>query len=216
MPMKNSFVLFLTALLLIGCSGTPVRSVPSDYEISQGSTKGLLLASLTYSGSYSGYSVLFRRVGAEEWSSLQIGSGTTLLPAGMLNWDIEKPGLRGNVFAIELESGDYEFSSWSVSSGPASIRPRRTFSIQFRIEPRVASYAGNFHFQRVSGLGATVTGIDVSYNDQYARDVKIIHDRYSFVDISNTFPGVKPNTSRHWLGKDNETDLFIPVFVPVN
>lgn len=106
---RNIGLILCVAFMISGC--VSVQNVKNDFSLNSDSNKGLLLASITYSGSYSGYSMKFRKIGAEKFESIQIGSGTALLPPGMLDWDISRSGLRGNVFAIELPVGEYEFSS---------------------------------------------------------------------------------------------------------
>ncbi|WP_290700265.1 hypothetical protein [Amphritea sp.] len=199
----------LSTLLLSGCNS--VKNVPINYNLNSNSDKGVLLTSLTYHGGYSGYSMRYRKVGSKDWSKLKIGSGTSMIPPGMLDWDIEKPGLRGNLFAVELEKGDYEFSSWSVSSGPALVLPVNTFSIKFKILPAQALYIGNFHFLRESSIGATVTGVNVSYNDELKRDIPLINKKYSSIDPLIIKANTQGFSSINRLGDGNSTSIFLPI-----
>lgn len=207
---KLKIVVFSILFVLSGCAS--VSNVPTDYALSQDSETGILLASVSYHGSYSGYSIKFRKIGSSKWDKLEVGSGTAFLPPGMLDWDIEARGLRGNVFAIELPAGEYEFGSWFVSSGVASISPVNPFSIRFNIYPGNATYAGNFHFVRESGFGATVTGVNVHYEDKYDRDIPIIEKKYKNIDIALVKNNAVLSEPVSKLGAGNSTTIM-PIFI---
>ncbi|MBB3169727.1 hypothetical protein [Simiduia aestuariiviva] len=207
---KLKFLLAIVLLALSGC--TNVSNLPSNYVFSPDSETGILLASVSYHGTYSGYSIKFRKVGGAEWQKIQIGSGTAFLPPGMLDWDIEAPGLRGNVFAIELPEGEYEFASWFVSSGVASIGPVDPFSIRFNIYPGNITYGGGFHFIRESGFGATVTGVNVNYENKYDRDVPIIRKKYRNLDTKLIKNNVEITDPISKLGAGNSTTIT-PIFI---
>lgn len=205
---KNTIILLL--FFLSGCA--TVNSVPADYQLSSESGKGVLLVSVTYHGSYSGYAMKFREVGGAEWSDVQVGSGTAFLPPSMLDWDIEEPGLRGNVFAVELPEGEYEFASWFVSSGAASIRPINSFSVRFNVSPGHAIYAGNFHFIRESGLGGMVTGVNVNYKNEFDRDVALIGKKYKLLDLSGVHNNAESTQEISRLGDGNSTTIMPIIF----
>ena len=114
-------LIFLLSIALSGC--TTVSNIPKDYSLNEASGKGVLLTSISYQGRFAEYSVSYRKLGSKDWQTISIGSSTAI-PSGLLEWDIKQPGLRGDVFAIDLPSGEYEFTSWNVSSGQAYIRNR--------------------------------------------------------------------------------------------
>jgi len=210
--MKRHIIFALIAIIAGGCS--TMHGVRSDYALNKNSGKGLLIASLTYHGSYSGYRMYYRKQSSKKRKHLLIGSGISLIPPGLMEWDISKPGLRGNVLSVELPSGEYEFYSWAVSSGYANIGPSEAFSLKFTIKPGEANYVGNFQFDRISGMGAMVTGVDVSYNDETDRDLKVIKEKHSLLNIERITRSVKPSTSVHMLGDGNNTSITTPVFIP--
>ena len=186
------------ALGLSAC--TTVESVSKNFALSPSSEKGLLVSSVTYRGSYSGYSVLFRKVGSSEHMELKIGTGTALLPPGMLDWDINRKNGRGNVFAVDLPAGDYEIFSWRVYSGIAFVAPEYDFSIPVKIIPGRATYIGSFNFERKAGLGGTVAAVDVQYGDQSIRDLDILQKKYSGIAPSLVLAGFDSANFGHLLG----------------
>jgi len=200
-------VIVLISFLLAGCASS--KNIPTNYKLSDESGKGILMASVTYRGGYSGYAIQYRALGKSKWSKLQIGTGTALLPPGMLDWDINKRKSRGNVFAIELPEGEYEFFSWSVSSGPAFISPLNPFSVRFNIEAGKATYAGNFHFIRESGLGATVTGVNVNLVNEFERDIELFKPKYTFLDNPFTINNAQEIMGVSRLGDGNSTTIFL-------
>ena len=219
--MKHSITItkllaYIAILSLAGCATTrSSNNIPSSYKLNSNSHNGLLLASVTYHGSYSGYSMTYRKVGSSQSTNLTIGSGSTFVPPGMMDWDIEKHGLRGNVFAVALPAGEYEISSWLVSSGYASIRPGNEFTIRFQIVPGQAVYLGNFHFIRSSGFGGMITDVDVGYSDESSRDIAIIKQKYRSVEASDIYMGIENGSSISKIGGTSMTDISYPATMPV-
>ena len=177
--------------------------------------KGLLLTSLTYHGSYSGYSVLYRKIGSTDFDTLTIGTGTALIPPGMLDWDIKHRGLRGNIFAIDLPAGDYEVFSWRVSSGYGNTHPVNDFSIPFRIIPGKTTYIGNFKFDRKGGAGGTVLFVDVQQIDESSRDTEIFQKKQTHPATYELEMGIASNTHQHNLGGGSSATLRIPIPIPI-
>jgi len=199
--------------MLAACKS--VESVPPNFVLNPQSGKGVLVSSVTYHGSYSGYSVLFRKIGSPEINEMTIGTGTALLPPGMLDWDIKQRGLRGNVFAVELPVGEYEIFSWRVSSGYSTVRPQDDFRIPFSITPGTAIYLGNFHFERKSGLGAAVVVVDVQYHDEAIRDLGILQKKYSGIDPSTLQTVLERSNLGNQLGGGSSATITIPIPIAV-
>ena len=206
-------LLVCLALFMAACAS--VENVPNNFNLSPQSNNGILLASVTYHGTYSGYSILFRKVGATDFQKLTIGTGTALVPPGLLDWDIKQRGLRGNLFAVELPAGDYEFYSWRVASGYANVKPSSDFRIPFSIIPGKATYQGNFKFNRDTGVGLTVIAVDVQYHDEATRDISIFQKKYAAIDPSNVKLGIDPSALAHRLGGSSSATIHIPIIVPV-
>jgi len=131
----------------------------------------------------------------------------------MQHWDIEEPGLRGQVFVIELPAGDYEFTSWGVSSGYATISPKQNFSIPFGLPEGTAIYAGNFHFERQSGFGATVTGVKVSHHNQTQRDLGIAKTKIPSLASMDIELAMDTAPSMDSLYGGNSTSFDVPPII---
>jgi len=185
--MKLQAILVIAITLLTGCATSNTKTnIPSNFSFNEQKNTGVMLASVSYSGSFSGYAVYYRKVGESgNGQKLQIGAGTAVLPPGMMDWDIEKPGLRGNVFAVELPAGEYEIFNYSLSSGFAHGSGEEPLSLRFTVEPHRATYIGNFLFRRTAGFGATVLGVNISHADFSERDLPIIHSKYASLDTSD-------------------------------
>jgi hypothetical protein len=200
-------------MLMLGCSA--VDNVPSDYQLSRDSDNGVLLASVTYSGSFAEHSMLFRKIGSTEWKKLKIGAQHAVMPPAMFDWDIERPGLRGKVFAVELPAGAYEFGSWYVGSGVASTGPVNEFSVKFDIVPGHALYAGNFHFVKEASIAVLFARFNVQLVDEFDRDAPLIRQKFSALDMSYVDNNVAQIEALARLGGGGATQVVIPMPVPM-
>ena len=120
---------------------------------------------------------------------------------------------KGELFAIELKSGEYQINGWDVFSGYATISPLAPISIKLKIEPGKATYIGNFTFTQTGSLGLTVTGVSVTYSNKFARDKKVLAKKYPNINIENVILGVSPDTSINDLGGAGETSWDMPIVV---
>ncbi|WP_444924438.1 hypothetical protein ACJJH9_04395 [Microbulbifer sp. DLAB2-AF] len=125
-----------------------------------------------------------------------------------MEWDIEKPGLRGNVYVSELEAGEYEIYSWQSNSGMASFWSSNNFSTKFTVEPGKPIYLGAFHFQRRSGFGATILNMDVLYRNMAERDLEIAKSKFHYINVdeidyvSEISQSEEGETLTVWVQKD--------------
>lgn len=185
--LKTRFFLAST-LLVSACAG--VSNVDKDFTLSNESEKGLLVGSVTYAGKYSGHRVLFKPVDEDRNLWVQTGKGTVLVPY-FPDGDIAEPGRKGDVFVTELPPGRYEFFSWAIHSGYATVRPQYSMAIPFEIKAGEALYVGNFHFRQTSWRGWTVTGARLEYGDFLARDLDIMRRKYPRIDPTRIFAGIE-------------------------
>lgn len=174
-----------------------------------------MLVSVAYSGGYSGYNMHFRRVGQEKWQSLEIGASMAFLPPGMLNWDIDEPGLRGQTFAVRLAPGNYEFFSWKVGSGYFHTKPVNDFSIGFSIEAAATYYVGRFTFLKQRAIAAAVTGVNVQHSDQWAMDRGIFERKYPGVSLGELQQVASGAQLSEHLGDGNSTTLILGPIVRI-
>jgi len=167
-------LIFLSVFFVSSCA---TKNVSKDFSLSPQTDKGLVVGSITYSGSYSGYSVTYHQAPNGISGRFQSGQTNVIVPyfpAG----EFEAMGIKGNLIAAELPAGDYEINSWNVGSGAAAVRPTLPFSIKFHVTPGKAVYVGNFHFTQLSSMGLTITGAKVDYRDMRTRDIEVLSSNY--------------------------------------
>lgn len=145
---------FIGALLLVlvleGCALQP-KNLAQDFALSEASETGVVIGSVTYTGGYSGYSVLFKSNDRDQPLKVQTGAGATILPAWPKG-DFGDIGMKGDLFAFEQPAGTYTFYSWNVSSGAAHINATAPFGISFVVKPGQAVYVGNFNFEQTRSM----------------------------------------------------------------
>ena len=200
----------LCLALLTACSSIP--NVKSDYRLNSNSSSGVMLASIEYVGGYSGYSVTLSDIPFTKSWNIQFGEGMALIPIPPRG-DFSDYDSKGELFAIELRSGEYQINSWNVFSGYATISPLSPISIKFRIEPGKATYIGNFTFTQTDSLGLTVTGVNVTYSNKFVRDKDVLTKKYPYIVDENVLLGVSPDTFIEGLGEDGETSWDMPIVV---
>ena len=209
-------VVFVAAIVAVVGACTAAKTLPTSQALAPTATTGLMLVSSAYSGGYSGYNMHFRKIGQlDKWQSIEIGAGMALLPPGMLNWDIEEPGLRGQTFAVPLEPGEYEFFSWHIASGYFHTRPVTDFSIRFTIEAGETYYVGRFTFLKQRNIGAAVTGVNVQHSDQWKFDRAILERKYPSVDFGKLKQVASGVQLSEYLGDGNSTTLILSPIVQV-
>ncbi|QLC73831.1 hypothetical protein LPB260_24285 [Pseudomonas sp. LPB0260] len=205
--MSRVSVLVFCVLLLCGCVTT---NVSKNYSLKENSGTGLVVGSITYDGSYSGYAVSYRRAPSEASGRFQSGQSNVVIPyfpAG----EFETMGINGNLIAAELPAGDYVIDAWSVGSGAAFVRPTRPFSILFSVIPGKATYIGNFHFTQLSRMGLTVTGAKVDFSDKRERDSDVLKKHYPNLSTVSIVSAVEPGLHVTELGGLHHTTISIDV-----
>jgi hypothetical protein len=205
-------VVLLLGALTVGCT-TP--NIEPDFKFRAEARSGVVAGSITYEGSFSGYSVMYRRVGTNsQTGSIRAGAGTVLVPY-FPRGDADALGASGELFAVELPEGEYEVHRWLISSGPASVVPTSSFSIRFTVLPGRVIYIGNFHFRRTSRLGLTVTGGELSYLERAERDLPLIKRKYPSIAATTIDVAIKRGASYRAVGGQHRTDLDPPVIIPM-
>jgi hypothetical protein len=175
---------------------------------------GIVTGSITYAGSLSGYSVFYRALSGGQEGRVQTGEAVLLIPY-IPKGDASVLGTPGELFAIELVAGEYEFYSWSVGSGPASVRPTSPFSVRFIVTPGKVVYVGNFRFRQTSRMGLTVTGAQLGYFDRAERDIPLLKKKYPTVEGAEIEVAVERGAAYEQLGGPHATTIMIPVPIPV-
>jgi hypothetical protein len=204
-------VLLLAMILPLAACVPAVRQIDSGYALGEDAEVGLVLASLTYQGSLAQYAIRFRPLGDTSMQQLQIGASQSLVPPGMMDWDIEVPGTRGQLFAFELPAGRYELFEWFASVGPSSMRPSEEFSIPFDVLPGEITYIGNFNYRATGRFGASVTSLNVMHVDEFYRDTAIAADKFPRLDLERVAIRVPPGHYEEMVGGATNTTLLIVI-----
>ena len=209
--MRLSSILF--ALLTLVLSGCATTSVPANYAPSENSGKGVVVTSITYSGRYAGYSVMYASSDGKTTGKFMVGKGMVLIPY-FPDMDFEEKGMKGEVVVAELPAGQYEINGWHVSSGYASIRPASPVQVRFTVEPGKKVYLGSFHFEQTRSMGLTVTGVKVGFADQEVRDMNVVAKKYPGVASSPSGGTVPQRTTIDALGGGGSTRMSAPYIPP--
>lgn len=206
---------FLLVLVVVaaGCV-TSQSNVSPDFKLNASGTTGILAGSITYLGPYAGYRVSYRSIGNQSaLGAIQTGEAVTLLPR-FSRGDTSLLGNPGDLFAIELPVGDYEFFTWHVGSGYAHVRASTPFNIRFTVSAGKITYVGNFHFQITSRLGLMVTGAELNHYDFAERDVPLIKRQYPGLDSNEIQLAIARDTRQRGVGGDGNTTITTPVIIP--
>lgn len=189
--------LFGGLVLLGACSGMPVENhlVPED-AIAKPEDAGYLVGSIGYytgsrnSAGPTSSNVYFRRVGSENWGDIAAERG--LIESG----DYELDDRTGNVFALPLQPGDYEFYNvrfyFYRYTGSITITAKEDFAVPFTIEKGKAHYIGEFvayglYGRNIFGLPVPAGGYFV-HRDNFERDGPMLRAKYPALDGESIDP----------------------------
>ncbi|MBQ4810143.1 hypothetical protein J8M20_02300 [Pseudoalteromonas luteoviolacea] len=208
--MIRSFLLGVICLLVVGCATT--KSVKKGYQLNEATDKGVFVASISYQGGYSGYSIRFSASNGQSSGQIEFGKGMSLIPIPPKG-DYSHIGRKGQLYVVELPAGDYTVFGWQVASGYATTKPQMPISINFKVQPGKATYIGNFDFVQTSGLGLTVTGVEVNYTEQSNIDLEVLKRRFPNINVSDVIMGIKPSFSMEGIGGENSTSWNMPMVI---
>jgi uncharacterized lipoprotein YehR (DUF1307 family) len=205
--MKFKYVSLAVAVSISGCA---TQNVTNTYTPNENSGKGIAIASVTYNGRYSAYGVRLLSSDGVNKERLEVGQGTILIPY-FPKMDFEEDKCKGNVFAIELPTGEYEVTDWYVNSGYAHLNSNSKLGIHFKVVPGKIVYLGNFHFEQTSSAGLTVTGAKVSFKDEVSRDLAVISSKFPNVAKIGASSNVADGKSIESIGGDFSSKVYIPM-----
>lgn len=170
-----ALVIVITLVSLTGC-GLSHKNVPENYRFSAVSKRGLLVASLTYSGSCD-YSHFVNLVGISNSYDALLSFNS---PLDWKNGDNECPitpdNSSGRLLAIELPVGKYRLDGYYFATAKGTTKPSEKQPIQLVIARGVTSYVGNIH------IHATPDKIVRVFSSQHQRDIDLLQERYSMID----------------------------------
>lgn len=160
--------------LMTGCA---VSNVKDDYELENNPGDGLVIFSLSVSGSERIYLAL-RRAGSAEQDVVRLDSYG--VKGARANYDWKNPV--GRLVYLDLSPGQYEIYGWHFNNCgfDAKCLPLRE-TMKFSVKPMTAVYLGNVHFDVISHLQAYKYEI----RDEYQRDISLLGSRLEGLNINH-------------------------------
>ena len=207
--------LAVTLALAFLASGCATKNIDSSYSVGAKPAEGVVAGSISYHGSFSGYSVDYTNVSTGKSGWIQIGQGASLIPIPPRSDFDEEEDTTGKVFAISLPAGNYVASRWNVSSGGVHFGSRTPFSINFKVEPGKMVYLGSFQFTETSHIFGSVTGARLAYKDEVKRDLPMLKKKFpGIADVPISY-AVQPGTYLQDVGGSSSVDITLPTYAPV-
>ncbi|MDX1539096.1 hypothetical protein [Arsukibacterium sp.] len=204
------YLMLSLIVVLHGCATT--KTIKNDYILNADTGNGVLATSISYRGSYSGYSIFYQNIESGIRGEAQFGEGVALIPIPPKG-DFSHLNRKGEVFAIELAAGTYRVWDWGVHSGYANVSPMSPISIEFKVIPGKVTYLGNFDFVQTDRMGLTVTGVEVRYSDQSKIDLDILLRKQPRIKVEDITFGIERNADYKDLGGGGRTNWDIPLVV---
>lgn len=204
------YLMLALIVVLQGCTTT--KTIKNNYILNAETGNGILATSISYRGSYSGYSIFYQNIESEVRGKVQFGEGVALIPIPPKG-DFSHLNRKGEVFAIELPAGTYRVWNWGVSSGYARVRPMNPISVEFKVVPGKVTYLGNFDFVQTDSMGLTVTGVEVRYSEQSEIDLDILLRKHPRIRVEDITFGIERNADYNDLGGGGRTNWDIPIVV---
>lgn len=204
--MKLKILLIVTIIWgLVGCAAS---NVSKDFSLSSNSQFGLLVGSLKYRGTLSGYKVYYKGLSNDEKGFFEVGKGMMLIPIPPKS---DFPNQKGKLQVTELPPGEYEITRWGVSSGVAEVSHAQPFRIKFKIEPGKATYIGSFVFTVTNQMGLTVTGAKVDFIDAFEEDSEVLRRLYPKLAMTDFYRGLEPGLKQESIGGDSSVYFNMPI-----
>lgn len=161
--------IFSMSVILLAITSCAVQNEKNDYRLPENAKNGLIVFSLSVTGSRSVY-LAYRKLGLDEQQIIYVDSyGVKGIRA---NYDWKDPV--GRLVYLELSEGEYEFFGWHPKyCGWDEQCLALNETIRFSVKPETASYVGNVHFSIISRSHAYKYEI----RDEYERDISLLSNR---------------------------------------
>ena len=184
---RTRIVLIFFISILIIIQGCATKSISENHRFSSDSSKGLLFGSITYDGYYAKYSLYLRNMKTGETDMISAGGSATPFHLFNPEGNLDHLGVKGDLFAIELDPGEYEVFNWQVAPGNGVfLSSPRPFRMKIDIQPGRVLYFGSVNFKQTESFGMSINGAEALYKSQYERDLKELNRNYRYV----TFPSI--------------------------
>lgn len=184
----NKYMSFTIKLLILSVTLTlyscATSNISKDYSFNSNSPKGLLVGTITWDGFYASYNIYIKNIKTNEVARIEAGGSMAPWNLFDSNGDLGHLGVKGDLFTLELEPGDYEAYTWKVIPGNNTpLYPLREYSIKLKINQGEALYFGSVNFKQTETYGSTISGVKTTYLNQYGRDVKEFRNRFKNVTL---------------------------------
>lgn len=206
--MKHIYYILTMACLFVihGCS---MANISQDYSFSSNSPKGILVGSITYEGYYASYSIHLKNLDTGEMHKIEAGGSMTPFHLFNPKGNLDHLGVKGDLFAVELVSGNYEVYRWSVAPGNGTyLSSKKPIGINVVINQGKALYFGSVNFKQTETFGVTISGAKALYLSQYNRDVKEFRKNYHNIQLPEIRSALKADQTLA-LGEDMKPDSVI-------
>ena len=155
----SSFLLLVSIILMASCARFNVKP---DYVLDTSSGKGLLVASVSYTGAYNFF---WQYRGINNPNKGDVTAWTLQNP---LDWH-DPPG---RLAFIEIPAGEYEFYKWILFLTGTKKIYSQPFSVKFQILPGKATYLGNLHLDL-----REMKYYSLSLRDESNRDLSLFYSK---------------------------------------
>jgi hypothetical protein len=193
---------FLLPLFLTILSGCVTQQMPPTTGIARGTAhvlnddKGLVITSVTYSGSFNRHALHYAKIGQDKGPSFAF---PPQLFGFLEKSDISNKEIEGTVQISELPAGDYEFYEWTGKRGGVDYKTRQRFSVRFTVAPGKVTYLGNifFDFDRSPSANGFY---NLKIQDALKRDLEIAKTKYPLVRLTTPDFQLKEGFKVEYLG----------------
>jgi hypothetical protein len=204
--MKSKILASIAAIFLAGCAS---QTLPKNYSLNPNGVKGIIVASITYNGTFGLHSINIKSSDNSVRERLAVGQ-ITFVPIPQ-NYDINDLGVKGNVFSFELPQGIYEVARWNVDSYSANIGAPTP--IRFAVEAGKITYLGRFEFQQLSTNGVVVTKVALSVKDESLKDMEIVKARTPSLSNEHVSINVSTSTAAQTMNQTVPSTEYVPPFI---
>jgi hypothetical protein len=208
------FMLIAVVSFLAGCAAP---GISKDTEIGKDPSKGLVIVSLTYSGSYSNYVMALLNKDGSNRTVLRFPVNAPVFPVSLLNAkaDISTKEIEGNVYVLELPAGEYLLNTWFASDTSRQVSSRGPLNLPFPVVAGKTTYLGNIYFDFEFRRGKDYQ-FNVKLEDQITRDVALAQTKYPVMKDRKIDLGIPANFVVEYLGVDIKSLDRYPKFEAKN
>ncbi len=200
-------------LVLSGCMGNVRPDSPKHVKTEKlNDHTGVLVGSFTRipgQQEHVSHSVFFQQEGQEQLYKISSFHGNDVLGLYPSD-DFTQSDRQGILFAFVLPAGDYHFVTYSLESEQGHWKPKKPFSVPFKVEAGRVNYLGDIRIDVHEGkdpYGATIAqGGTFSFINEKTRDMPLLQGKYTNLvwkgDVVATIPTSARENPDHSIASD--------------